>query len=373
MTADDAGTSSAAGMPDDGELARRSAAWAPPTMPLAPAGTESGAPLLYLDQQVWVGLLRGGPGAARQHKRLSEAVTDGRLVTCLSAAHYAETWHRGNWESRWALAHLMWDVSRLMTLAPLHALQSGEVERAVAQFGGPLDVSPTASAVLGRGVNHAFASPTGRLRILESIVPDGREIPLGERPAEEQRIYASGGRGYEWFSLAGLPCDMRMDGLDLATQRREGDSFAAGERELAALLTHRDPAVSLGQAIAGSDLAWVWDALCAACGSSGIDPNDFLQDLAARGGRSAVEEFVRSMPTFGLLHDLRVLRHQNPQQPWRGNDRRDLFALAVAATYCRAVVTERHWTHLLGRLSIRQRTGAHVTTDLGDALDQLGV
>lgn len=362
-------------MPDDRELARRSAA-SPRTVPAVPAGLGLGAPLVYLDQQVWVRLLRGGREATRQHRRLLGAVADGLVVTCLSAAHYAETWHRGAWESRWALARLMWDASHLITLAPLHALHSAEVAHAMRLLGVPLRHLPASPDIVGRGVNHAFASPTGRLRLLESLGPYGEEgpaIPLEERPPREQRLYRGGSAGYEWFSLAGLPCDMRMDGLDLRTQRREGERFVAEERALAELLTHRSPGATLGEAITGNDLGWIWDALSAVCEASGIDPNGFLQALAAGGGRPAVEEFVRSMPTFGLLHDLRVLRHQNPQQSWRGNDRRDLFALAVAATHCQAVVTERHWTHLLGRLRIRQRTGAHVTPDLGDALDELGV
>jgi len=364
-----------ADMPDDGELARR-AAGAPRVLPGEPTGLGRGAPLLYLDQQVWVRLLRGGPEVARLHQRLLAAVADGSVVTCLSAAHYAETWHRGEWESRWALARLMWDASRLVTLAPLHALHTAEVAHAMGRLGVPLRKVPASPDVVGRGVNHAFDSPTGRLRFLESLGPDGDEgpvIPLEKLPPEEQRLYRGGSAGYEWFSLAGLPCDMRMDGLDMETQRREGQRFVAEERRLAELLTHRGPEATLGEAVTGNDLSWIWDSLSDVCESSGIDPNGFLQALAERGGRPAVEEFVRSMPAFGLLHDLRVLRHQNPQQPWRGNDRRDLFALAVAATYCQAVVTERHWKHLLTRLGIRQRTAAHVTSDLGAALEALNV
>lgn len=125
-----------------------------------------------------------------------------------------------------------------MTLAPLHELQASEIELAMAQAGAIPAVQASAPPLVGLGVNHAFASPTGRLRLLDSVGPDGQEgseLPLESRPAEERLTYASGGRAYEWFSLAGLPCDMRVDGLDLTTQRREGAAFVAGERNLAEL------------------------------------------------------------------------------------------------------------------------------------------
>lgn len=89
-----------AGVPDDAELRRRSTEHGPSALPPPAKGLRSGAPLVYLDQLVWVRLLKGGPAAAEQLERLRSAVDAGLVVTCLSAAHYAETWHRGAWVSR---------------------------------------------------------------------------------------------------------------------------------------------------------------------------------------------------------------------------------------------------------------------------------
>lgn len=364
------------GLPDRIESVRRLAEHGPSALPAPPPGLGTGTPLLYLDQNVWVRMLRDGADAARQRQRLESAVEAGSVVVCLSGSHYAETWHRGDWRSRWRLARQMWDVSRLVALLPMHALLPAEIGQALRLLGAPLPEAYAQVEVLGTGVNHAFDSPTGRLRLIESLGPDGQEgpaVPLSDVPQQERDFYAGGSRAYEWFSLAGLPGDMRAQGLDLRTHRRHGGEFADGERGLAALLMRREAAVSLGEAVTGHDLAWIWGPLCDACAVLDVDPNGLLWAIAEVDGRAGVRRLIRSMPSFGLLHDLRVLRHENPQQPWHGNDRQDLLALSVAVVHCRAVVTERHWTHLLNRLDVAGRTGAFVTAGLGEALDRLGV
>ncbi len=351
----------------------------PQTMPAEAPGLATGAPLLYLDQKVWVWLLRGlSSGDERvvaQHRRLVSAVEEARVVVCLSAAHYVETWHRGDWRSRWGLARLMWDVSRLATLAPAHVLQPAEVAHALRLLGAPVPEGIGAIQVLGQGVNHAFASPTGRLRLVKSLGPDGEEGPpvAWEDLTPAQRSVYAPGVVHEWLALAGTPGDLRLQDVDLLLNRRAGSDFASDERRLARLLAHRQGPVSVGEAISGNDIGWIWGSLCEVCAALGVNPNAVLFALAEVGGRAGVREFVRSMPTFGVLHDLRVLRHENPQQPWQDNDRQDLLALSVAAVHCGALVTERQWAHLFGRLERKGRPGMLVFARLTDAMDRLQI
>lgn len=163
-------------------------------MPPPAPGVASGAPRLYLDQFVWVSLLRGGPDATRRCARLAEAVAEGSVVVCLAAAHWIETWHRGGWESRWGLARLLWDASRLHCLSPMNELLPREVASALR--GVDVQVPErTEASVLGTGVNHAFACETGRLRLVEWVSSTGEEGPpvlLGS--VGRRRATVGGGR-----------------------------------------------------------------------------------------------------------------------------------------------------------------------------------
>lgn len=363
------------GLPDEAESARRLKEHGPSALPVPAPGLAVGAPLLYLDQKVWVWLLKASPDAVAQRRRLETAVESAAVVVVLSAAHWAETWHRGDWRSRWHLARLMWDTTRLAALAPAHALQRSEVRHALRGAGVPAPVTDE-PPVVGTGVDHAFASPTGRLTTHASLGPDGPTgppIPFEEQSQAARDVQRSvrGTWPYEWFSLAGFPGDMRGDGLDMRTHRRAGREFADSERTIAGVLRRRGPGVTVGQALTAHDLGWIWDDMSASCADAGVDANAFLQRLAGLGGRPLVEEFVQAMPTFGVLHGLRALRHENPEQPWHDNDRQDLLALSVAAAHCRTVVTERHWSHLLRRLAADGRPVSRAFPSLAAALDDL--
>lgn len=333
-------------------------------------------PTLYLDQQQWVRLLRyDTPEARLDADTLAAAVDSGELVVPLSSAHYSETWHRGRWESRWALARLMWDRSRLVTLAPIRALLTSEIATAMREMGEPVPSDAYAADIFGRGVNHAFASPTGRLRFVEGVGPDGAEGPdvgLEGLDEEARGAYQRGGVGYEWFSLAGFPADMRVDGLDAQTNRRAGRAFVAYEENLSGLLTSVVTA-PLPRAVIGSSLRDIWDEVVEVCTAAGVVAEEFLWRLAYGEPSDRVAEFILAMPMFGLLQELRVMRHQNPQQQWSPNDRVDLMSLAVAAGACDAVVTERQWAHRCHQLARRRQIRAKVTASFSDALAHLGL
>jgi hypothetical protein len=338
----------------------------PPSMPVTCAAA-------YLDQQQWVRLARGADAdSADERDRLTCATTADRLVTPLSAGHYSETWHRGDWTSRWRLARLMWDNSRLLTLAPLHALVRQELATAMRGLGLTIEgCSPVEP--IGTGVNHAFASPTGRLTLHETVSDDGnhgRLLTLDEVSEEAKRFYVPGERGYEWFSLAGMPEDMHMDGLDLKTHRRAGQDFADFEQDLASRARQRPEADRRIYVIA-ADSDRFWRSFEDLLTENDYQPSEVFHELRAS-GRTAVLDLVMSLPCFGLFQELRARRHANTSHRWEPNDRIDLLTLAVAAVHCDVVVTERHWTHELTQVSRHRPVRATATARLSHALDRLG-
>ena len=121
----------------------------------------------YLDQQQWIRLAKGkaglDPKALELLRLIEDLVAKGNTVAPLSMAHWAETWHRGDWRSRWNLSRVMWDTSRLVSLAPFHGLISSEIDlelnRRLGRPTWPQRIQP-----LGIGVNHAWSTNLGRLR-----------------------------------------------------------------------------------------------------------------------------------------------------------------------------------------------------------------
>jgi hypothetical protein len=328
----------------------------------------------YLDQQQWVQLLRAdSTSRIAAAARVQAAVAADLLAVPLSAGHYSETWHRGRWQSRWQLAELMWTTSRLLTIAPLHALLDREVAQALLQLGLNV-VEPPDPGVFGFGVNHAMASPTGRLTLVESVSPDGqhgREMQLEELSEAEGRLYRAGERGYEWFSLAGLPADMTLEELDLATHRRAGAEFAEYEMDLARRSVGLTGAARRLALVAQSSESF-WSRFDRLLKGASIDPVAVYSELFGR-GQQVLLDLILSLPCYGLLHELRVRRHANLANRWQANDRIDLLALAVSAVHCDTVVTERHWAHELTQVGRTRPIRATATSRVDEALDWLAL
>jgi hypothetical protein len=203
-------------------------AW-PKSMPALPPGWNQ-ARRLYLDQQHWVRLSKENLGKDTAGGSLLESlhglVNSGSVVVPLSMAHWAETWHRGDPQSRWDLANVMWRVSRLISFAPFHELRTAGIDHQLHErLGRP--VWPREIQPLGVGVNHAWASPHGRLRYVEWADGKGGE---GDEADPPDLFKTFDPYLYEWLHLAGGPMDLRIDGLDWAQFRRAGDEGYGGSR-----------------------------------------------------------------------------------------------------------------------------------------------
>lgn len=353
------------GYPGDQEFQRRYAEQAPRETPSWPPGIPT-APVFYLDQKVWVSLLRAQAKDSGDHVRLRDAVDTGQIVVALSVANYVETWHRGEWKSRWALARLMWDISHLVALPPLHAVLHGEVADAMRRFDAPVPPGLEGDVLLGHGVNFAYGRETGRLTHVDD---EGQEVPWAHVPRLWRDAHASSPTWYEWFSLAGMPFDMRADGVDLGNNRRAGIRLANREREWAQRLGARK-GVSRERPLIIDALRGVQDEIADVCEAAGLDPRAFLlwllEDEQARAAK-----FIEAMNAWGTYSRLRILRHANPQKQWEGNDRSDLMALSVALTSCEVVVTERLWCDLARRAGCVGGESSRVYHSLSDALDSL--
>lgn len=340
------------------------------------------ASIVYLDQFVWVRLLQGlaeSDGLAVEVRdALVHLRTLGRIRVPLSGTHYLETWHRKDYRSLRELAELMREVSDYSSIAAVHVSQRFGIACALAALeGAPAPLAPT---VVGRGVNHAFGSKTGRFRFVESLGTDGRvegaELDVGDVFATRRQrdafvaLATSGSSEWEWINLAG---DEQMfarfaDGLDRSPEHRHGSEAAADEIRLRRWLQSEPRAAQrLEDLIIGQEMDRMAEEVYEVAALRRFDVAHWL----GRAGRQGVRDFVAAVPTSDVLARLRHHLHRNPQHPIEQHDRSDLHMLANVVPHCDVVVTERRWAHAVIASGLARRYGTTMVSTLAGLLAEL--
>ncbi|MFB4264608.1 hypothetical protein [Nonomuraea sp. GTA35] len=325
--------------------------------------------VIYLDQNKWVELLReqkrnpSGPLASIV-PTLQAAVADGKIMVPLSATHYLETWHRADWESRFKLATLMRSISRYATLAPVQYLQKLEVRRAVFCRLLPRYFTTKPSLIaIGYGVNHAFNSPWGRLRLIESVAEDGKPEGLPIDASEEliKQRDAVPREKWEWWSLAGFEENMRWKDFEVTGQHRLGDKWMKREVATAERLRSNPSMRSrLDDVIVTEEFNDLLDNINDICEMYSLDPHALIQSA------QDIRSFVQDVPTRYTTYNLRRMRHRNPQHPWAQHDFSDLLSLSVAIPYSDIVITERQWVHFAHLAKLDRTFNTKITSRLSD-------
>lgn len=194
--------------------------------------------IIYMDQFAWVWLAqqRAASGDEDQHwQRLKVLRNEGNAIFVLSAANYLETWHRRDPSSRHALARAMRDLTDYMSISPVQKVTDLEIEyfllRNFRSEGCDCPAVEPVTRVFGRGVTHAFDSPTGRLRLVErTYSPGAEEGPsAGQDDVEriKQLIAELPADDYEWWSLAAPPEDTATLGMEFRGEHRFGSEYVA--------------------------------------------------------------------------------------------------------------------------------------------------
>ena len=342
-----------------------------PSPPEASERAEFSGRIVYLDQNIWIDLLKritdAESDAIRLRERLINLREQGMIQVPLSGSHYLETWHRGGFESRWALARLMRDISGYTTLAPVHVIEEAGVAAAIAARAGT--EMPVFPPLLGRGVNHAFASSTGRFRVVGSIASGG--VDEGP-PAAVPAILAQAvelGAPWEWINLAG-PREFPAGGLEVRPEHRKGNLVVADELALRMKISNdAGMRARLEDLIITEEMVRIADYVNDACEQLGVDPIGlFMPD-----GSGAIREFVRSVPVADVHCQLRVYRHSNLEFPIEQHDYTDMHTLALVVPYCDVVVTERRWAHAIRQTKLDRKYQTVPASSLGQLASLLNL
>ncbi|MEU7778892.1 hypothetical protein [Micromonospora parva] len=230
--------------------------------------------------------------------------------------------------------------------------------------------------LLGRGVNHAFHSPTGRMRVVTQVAAEGvEEGPPVAPPANLldaiEAARALPDDAYEWWSLAGTPDSLEYPDFEVRAEHRLGLERLKRETALAkrlaadSKLRHR-----LDDYILAEELLEAHDRINHFGFWHNADTGRLIDTWQTKGPEYG--RFLLSlMPTRYCIFYMRRAKHRNPQWAWQQHDRTDLAALASAVPYSDVVVTERQWAHVFRSTGLDKRFGTRVLSRLSDLAELL--
>lgn len=345
---------------------------------LWPAGLRrptSGALLVYLDLNHWIGLAK----AAVAHPQgvdlvgcldgCVDAVHAGRAVFPLSGTHYMELAKINDPRQRNDIADVMETLSGFVTLLSRPVVMRLEVETAFAALLGQSLVPYMPLDLLGHGFGPAFGRD-GSLRVREG---NGADITASLGPDALAGL-AAADRWAQRQILAG-PADadipaLEQLGYDPATAGRLTENRARQERELAGRLD-AEPRWRRGRL---RDVISGWEMT--------VELLDMVTDELTRRSltlpdvhldRQSARRLVRSMPSTDVSVELKTAMHRNSQRAirWSSNDVMDIDALSLAVPYCNVVVTEKAAHHTLTTADSGSRYGTRLLRDLPSLTDLL--
>ncbi|PZE28382.1 hypothetical protein [Curtobacterium sp. MCLR17_042] len=293
-------------------------------------------PTLFLDQSAWVRLAQGARGKNVEFEELRTAlesrIEGGELCIALSATNYLELWHRIDGESRRDVADVMARLSGYVTVAPIEKLIDRDLRRT-------LGLPEAIGSVFDVGVDHAFASPLGRLRVVAHLADeDGVEGPELDPPQDLVDVLARADPTMrEWNHLAGPDRVFEMDGIEMRPEHRLGGQFAVLQHDLRV------------RSASGTDASLLYRSLVAQTFQMiAYNLNEDVTAGVRDRFRSAVDgvALVNHTPTLTVFTELLFRAHRNSDYSFRQHDRADVMSLAQTIPVCDAVWADKHWASI---------------------------
>ncbi|MSY83900.1 MAG: hypothetical protein F2693_04140 [Actinobacteria bacterium] len=335
--------------------------------------------VVYLDMNVWVALAKGlkgqDPTWTRRYAFLADAVDAEHIVVPLTTGHYLELWHRSNRQSREDIGRVMQRLSRFTTLAPIQTVLAMEIDAHVRRLAGD-DGRVASFEVLGYGASHAFDSPYGRFRFVESLASEDGSVPEGEAvDPPPEFVNPPEGAAWEWIQLVGLPEVVASPGVDRTPSHRLGAANAEDELRIRELMAGDDQVKGrLRDFLIAEVITSLSETINDVCTRAHVSSYALFFDHPGHTTPAeAMRAFIAGLPTGDAFVTLRERKHRDATHPWEQHDRVDLQSLATTLPYVDIVITERRWAHLCraSGLARRHQTSVHPLREFDTALQQI--
>lgn len=296
--------------------------------------------IIYLDQWVYVGLLRSYKGLLPDYPRdakicqgLIESSNDGTNKFPFSLAHLHETSKRNPLSSRKELFKFMFDLSKFYTIRPWTQVIDLEVRNAIRISLG-LKTKNLLDFVFGDELVHCI----GGILELESI-NSNKEVPDEIKEKINIDVFRNSELISDVFSK-----DKNMEHVD---------SFIQENNELTHKLEylrkndyyHPDKKMRKNISDERFFIEIIKDPITKACTEFKLDSQKYIKQILS--SRESTTNFLKLIPTAYVFHvisrdfDLNIGRHPKPNDFW------DIAALAISVPYCDVVLTERESAKIL--------------------------
>ncbi|MGO4680190.1 hypothetical protein [Microbacterium sp. 2MCAF23] len=321
--------------------------------------------VVYLDMNVWVSMARGNSQGDQRwiaaRSALEAAVSRGQAVVPLAVAHYLELWHRRDQRSREQVGALIRDLTGYATIPSPYLVRRREVRALVTQLAGAPGSFPSTTDLLGHGAGHAFGSPHGRFRFVESLASADNVVSEGSTvaPPDNWEALERSGPAWEWLQLVGTQAILASEGVERTPEHRHGTQHMQDELRLRESII-REPGTpaQLWDFLVADELKSLTDEINEIAAELDVDPNLFFSSgLLGRTGPESVHAFIAALPSAFTWATLRYRKHRDLTHPWEQHDWTDVSALSVAAPYCDVVITERRWAHMIEATGLAKRHG----------------
>ncbi len=316
--------------------------------------------VIYLDQWVYVRLLRTYNGASPEYPKYVELCKDviessnkGVNRFPFSIAHLHETIKRTKLDSRKELFKFIFDLSKFNTIRPWIQVVNPEIRNAILTSLGRRLI-PLSSFVFGDELGHCFGRKAG----IEST-DKNKAVP------EEVKVEILSAYKNSELMADALSKDKMLEYIE---GWRQQDDKMVNELEELRLKEYSHPDKKKRKDISDARffITIIRDPFIQILSDFNLDFNEYTKKIFS--SKEAAESFLKSIPTAYVFHVLNEARNMNSSRPIKPNDLWDLSFLAIAVPYCDIVVTEREWAQILNQKKI----GELYNTKILYSLEELG-
>lgn len=293
--------------------------------------------IIYLDQWVYIKLLRASKGLRPEHlkyaeicKKLIESSQKGINKFPFSRVHLHEAIKRRELSSRKDLIKFIFDLSKFFTIRPWgRQIINLEVKNAVRKSLNfePINLS---NYVFDNELSHCFSSKE-------------------EIPEEIKENLFSAHRNSELIEDVFCKDQMR-DYVEELFQQDNNTTKKLEKVRREEYNRHRDKKMRHNISEHSFLIDFTKDELIEAILEFDLDYKKYMDHIFS--SKESIEAFLKSIPTAYVFHILNDAIDQDIGSSIDPNDICDLGALAIAIPYCDVVVTERKWSNILNQKEI---------------------
>ena len=312
---------------------------------------------IYLDQWVWIRLLRCRNEMQPEHPELDDALNrvmetseKGTHIFPLSFYHWIETGKRGRVASKKELFKFMFTVSDFNTISPWVTILEHEVRNAIHRTLGTAQADLT-DIVFIRGFEGVLG---GKAKV---VYKNGRE--LEKEYQEKLDEYLTDPEKMAEFMLSvnddrvTHETDEGFSKLAKWTEEYRSEEYGTKDKKLRRNIAYLR---FFGDIIAPKLVKYLLEL--------GIDPLLFKRTHLDTSDK--VIEFIKLVPTGYIVELLNYENLIDFSREVTTNDLYDIWAVSIAIPYCDMVVIERRWANILKQHRVDKEYSTRITHSINE-------